>query len=141
LARSPSKVRKQMSGEAYTPGAQRVNPNPPMLRPGGLTLLDIVVAVGGGFIPDTGEFNQRVWSMLLGITEGTFRDWLDKYHIPNRPPGNDVYVEASEPRSHLPRRYWHADGESAERTRVDPKDHEGPPQGKVASRRRRRKDG
>jgi len=81
-------------------------PKPPEMRYGGLTLLDVVIFAGGGYIPEAGEFNQRVWSVFLGVTEGTFREWVDKYKIPHRKPGNDIYVEAPDLRSHLPRKYW-----------------------------------
>jgi hypothetical protein len=43
---------------------------------------------------------------LLGISEATFRDWVDKFRIPNRRPGNDIYVDAVALRTHLPVRYW-----------------------------------
>lgn len=81
-----------------------VKTNP--LRPGGLTLIDLVVFCGGGYIPEEGEFNQRVWSGLLGVSESTVKDWIDRYRIPHRRPGNDVYVDARDLRSHLPRKYW-----------------------------------
>jgi hypothetical protein len=91
--------------KSYAPGTAGVNPNP-ALRTGGLTLLDIVIHFGGGYIPDDGEFNQRVWAGLLGISPETFRDWLDRFRIPHRKPGNDVFVSATDLRSHLPRKYW-----------------------------------
>jgi hypothetical protein len=65
-----------------------------------------VIHFGGGYIPESGEFNQRIWAGLLGISEATFRDWVDKFRIPNRRPGNDIYVDAVALRTHLPVRYW-----------------------------------
>lgn len=81
-------------GESYPKTSRAVKQNPATLRVGGLTETDFIVHNGGGSIPMTGRFNQKIWAGYLGVSERKFKDYVEEYGIKSRRFGQDMFVDA-----------------------------------------------
>jgi len=70
------------------------------------TMLELVLALGGGWIPENGEYSLKLWSIFLGKCVNTVNGYRKKYRIPSRQQGDEIFMDAADFRSHVPKHYW-----------------------------------
>lgn len=84
-----------------TESARPVNPdntNPDS----GQSLLSLVLACGGGYIPSRGTYSAKVWGKLLGISPAAVRRRMKEHRIPYRDFGDERYYAARDVLRRLP---------------------------------------
>lgn len=80
---------------AYGNDTRKINPEPNKIRFGGNSDPELNIQFGCGEIPLEGRFNQRIWAnRFLGIDEKTFRRYVEKFRVPHKRCGGDLFVDA-----------------------------------------------
>lgn len=84
-----------MSEGHVTEGAPKRNPK---------TIIEIVQAAGGAFIPYEGTYCAISWGEFLKISPKAFRLQVSEYGIPHMLSGKKMMVDAVDYRNFIPRR-------------------------------------
>lgn len=66
------------------------------------TILSLVLELGGGMMPESGGGNTAVWSRLLRVSERSIERYVQKYKVPYRKPGEEMFIDAEDFRRHVP---------------------------------------
>jgi len=82
-----------MSGTHDTDAVRTVNPEITLLL---LEILKLIRLALAGSIPLKGRFTPEVWSMWFGNKPATIREWVAKYNIPHKMPGNEMVIDAED---------------------------------------------
>lgn len=64
--------------------------------PSAASPFELAMSLGGGVIPESGNYSAEAWAAMLNVTARVFRGYVTKYSIPYREPGNTMFVDAQD---------------------------------------------
>lgn len=65
-------------------------------------LLSFLLQRGLPVYPRTGTYNLETWKVLTGKSAETINNWIKKFNVPCRKPGNEILMDAEDFHKYVP---------------------------------------